>query len=147
MPADTDEGDLRVTDEIVIRRHELVERFDPSGGPGGQHANRTSTRVELSFDLGSSTSIPAEIKRRALERLADRFTDGVVTVTSADTRSQWRNRRIARTRLVDLLAGAVTAPPPPRRSTRPTTASRRQRLDQKRLRAEVKRLRRRPEAE
>jgi ribosome-associated protein len=147
MPADTDEGDLRVTDEIVIRRHELVERFDPSGGPGGQHANRTSTRVELSFDLGSSTSIPAEIKRRALERLADRFTDGVVTVTSADTRSQWRNRRIARTRLVDLLAGAVTAPPPPRRPTRPTTASRRQRLDQKRLRAEVKRLRRRPEAE
>jgi ribosome-associated protein len=147
MPADTDEGDLRVTDEIVIRRHELVERFDPSGGPGGQHANRTSTRVELSFDLGSSTSIPPEIKRRALERLADRFTDGVVTVTSADTRSQWRNRRIARTRLVDLLAAALTAPPPRRRPTRPTTASRRQRLNQKRLRAEVKRLRRRPEAE
>jgi ribosome-associated protein len=143
----TDEGDLRVTDEIVIRGHELVERFDPSGGPGGQHANRTSTRVELSFDLESSTSIPPEIKRRALERLADRFTDGVVTVTSADTRSQWRNRRIARTRLVDLLAAAVTAPPPPRRPTRPTAASRRQRLDQKRLRAEVKRLRRRPEAE
>ena len=131
----------------MIRRHELVERFDPSGGPGGQHANRPTPGWSChSTSVRAPRSLP-EVKRRALGRLADRFTDGVVTITSADTRSQWRNRRIARTRLVDLLADAITAPPPPRRPTRPTTASRRRRLDQKRLRAEVKRLRRRPEAE
>jgi ribosome-associated protein len=147
MPADGEEGDLRVSREIIIRRHELDERFDPSGGPGGQHANRSNTRVELSFDLGSSTSLPPEAKRRALRLLADRFPDGVVSITAADTRSQWRNRRIARARLADLLADAIAAPPPPRRPTRPTAASRRRRLDEKRMRAEVKRLRRRPDVE
>ncbi len=139
--------DLRVTDQIVIPRHELVERFDPSGGPGGQHANRSSTRVELSFDLGSSLSLPAEVRHRAVERLSDRFPDGVVMVTASDTRSQWRNRKIARVRLAELLGAALAPPAPPRRPTKPTPASRRQRLDEKRLRAEVKRLRRRPEPE
>ena len=141
------EDDLRVSDQIVIPDHELEERFDPSGGPGGQHANRSSTRVELSFDLRSSASLSSEVKSRAIRRLSERFPDGIVIVTASDTRSQWRNRKIARARLAELIAEAVAPPPPPRRPTRPTTASKRQRLDQKRLRAEVKRMRRRPEHE
>ena len=81
MPADTDEGDLRVADEIVIRRHELVERFDPSAVRGSTPARPAPGWSCHSTSGRAPQSLP-EIKRRALERLADRFTDGVVTVTS-----------------------------------------------------------------
>jgi len=134
--------DLRVGDRWVIPADELRWSFGPSGGPGGQHANRAHTRVEVRFDLAASAAFPDDVKRRIRERLgAD-----VVTVTVDDTRSQWQNRTIARRRLARLLEEAARRPPV-RKPTRPTRASRIRRREEKRRRAEKKRLRRPPEPE
>jgi ribosome-associated protein len=123
---------------------ELRWRFDPSGGPGGQHANRSSTRVELSWDIGDSPSIPDSLRQRALEQLGSRAPGGVITVSVDETRSQWRNRALARRRLAGLLVDAIAAPAPERRPTRPGAAARQRRLEAKRRRAERKHLRRPP---
>lgn len=136
--------DLRVSPEVLIPASELKWRFDPSGGPGGQHANKSSTRVELSFDVGESSVLGEDMRARILERLGQAAPDGVVAVQANDSRSQWRNRQIARRRLVDLLADAMRPPPPKRRRTRPTRASQERRLAEKRFRSQTKRLRRRP---
>ncbi len=136
--------DLRVTGAIVIPEHELRWRFDPSGGPGGQHANRSSTRVELSFDVSQSSAFPGELKNRVISQLGSKVVAGVVTVKIGESRSQWRNRQIARRRLAELLAEAAKPPPPRRRQTRPTRASQERRLADKRARSATKRLRRRP---
>jgi ribosome-associated protein len=132
--------DLRVTDDVVIPAAELEWRFDPSGGPGGQHANKSSTRVELSFDPASS----AALDDRQRQRIAASLPDGVVSVRVDESRSQWRNRQIARRRLAEIIAEALRPPPPRRRPTKPTRASRERRLAQKRNRSEKKRLRRPP---
>ena len=136
--------DLAVNPRVVIPAGELVWRFDPSGGPGGQHANRSSTRVSLSFDVARSPSVPDDLRTRALANLADQLEEGVLTVHSSETRSQWRNRQLARRNLAAMLAEAMRPPAPPRRRTKPTRASRERRLASKRARAETKRLRRRP---
>ena len=138
---------LHVDERITIPAAELHWRFDPSGGPGGQHANRASTRVELSFDLGSSPSVPTDLRDRMLQRLGNRAPDGVVSVTVDDSRSQWRNRVIARRRLADLLRDAGRPERRARRATRPSRAARQRRLDRKRRRGHLKRMRRRPEPE
>lgn len=136
--------DLRVTGAIVIPEHELKWRFDPSGGPGGQHANKSSTRVELSFDVAQSSALSAQLKSRMLSQLGAKAGDGVVTINVGESRSQWRNRQIARRKLSELLAEAAKPPPPQRRQTRPTRAARERRLADKRARSATKRLRRRP---
>jgi ribosome-associated protein len=133
--------DLRVNDNLVIPASELQWKFDTSGGPGGQHANKSSTRVELSFDAASSTALDD----RQRQRLADGFPNGVATVRVHESRSQWRNRQIARRRLAGVIAEALRPPPSQRRRTKPTRASRERRLAQKRSRAETKRLRRPPD--
>jgi ribosome-associated protein len=130
--------------DIRIPEGELDWSFDTSGGPGGQHANRSATRVTLKFDLGTSPSVPDEVRHRLLEALGPRAGDGVVSVTVDDSRSQWRNRAIARDRLGDLLDEALT-PRRRRRSTKPSRSARRRRLRAKRRRSETKRLRRRPD--
>jgi ribosome-associated protein len=137
---------LRVTNEIVIPASQLEWSFDPAGGPGGQHANRASTRAELRFDLGTSPSVPDGVRQRMLRRLGSRAPGGVVTVSVDESRSQWRNRSIARRRLASLLREALRTPRR-RIPTKPGRAARRRRLDQKRRRSEKKRLRRPPEAE
>lgn len=137
MPTDED---LRVGDRWVIPGDELRWSFGPAGGPGGQHANRAHTRVELRFDLARSTAFPDDVKARIRQRLG---TDEV-TVTVDQTRSQWRNRVIARRRLARRLLEASRRPPA-RRPTRPTRASRRRRRLEKQRRSDIKRLRRRPE--
>jgi ribosome-associated protein len=129
---------------LRIPAGELRWTFDTAGGPGGQHANRAATRAEVSFDLGASPSVPDDLKRRMLARLGSRARSGVVTVAADDTRSQWRNRALARKRLQRLLSEAVHRPRR-RIATLPSAASRRRRLQEKRRRAEVKRRRRRPE--
>ncbi len=139
--------DLRVTGSLSIPAAELHWRFDPSGGPGGQHANKASTRVELSFDVSESAAFDEPTRTRVLSGLGDRVRDGVVTVQVNESRSQWRNRQLARRRLADLIVEALRPPPAPRRPTRPTRASRQRRLDSKRRRSEIKRLRRRPDAD
>lgn len=128
----------------LIRSSELQWRFDPSGGPGGQHANRSSTRVELRFDIGASQAFPAEVRDRLLERLGERSPRGVLAVVVDESRSQWRNRLTARRRLAELLEQALDRPRP-RRPTAPTRAGRERRLAEKRRRSERKQTRRSPE--
>ncbi len=145
MPAVSD--DLTVGSGLVAPADELRWTFGPSGGPGGQHANRSNTRAELRFDLAGSPSIPDDLRPRMLAALEQRLVAGVVVVIVDESRSQWRNRQIARRRLADLLAAAARPPAPPRKRTRPGRAARERRLEAKRRRSETKRLRRRPDAE
>jgi ribosome-associated protein len=134
--------DLRVNSWLVIPAGELRERFSRSSGPGGQSVNTTDSRVELSFDVAHSPSLPARERSRALNRLAPRLADGVVTVAAETERSQLMNREAARARLAALLREAIAPPPPPRVATKPTRGARERRLADKRRRAQTKRDRR-----
>lgn len=129
---------IEVDDDLTIPEAELSWRFTPSGGPGGQHANRSSTRVELTWDLAASTVVQGGRRERLLTRLGPR-----VTVVADDERSQARNRDAASRRLAQRVREASVVPRS-RRPTRPTAGSRRRRLDGKRRRSQDKRLRRRP---
>ena len=132
---------------LTVPAGEMVEQFSHSSGPGGQGVNTADSRVQLSLDVGATTALDDAQRARALTRLASRLAGGTVLVVDAsESRSQWRNRQAARQRLGELLRWAVMPPAPPRRPTRPTRASRRRRLAAKRLRAEVKKGRRRPSA-
>lgn len=133
-----DHGVLRVSRGLAISLDELDWRFTPAGGPGGQHANRSSTRVEVRFDVAGSPSLGPRQRARLLERLGPQ-----VRVSAAEERSQWRNRQVALGRLAERLAdGLRTAPP--RRPTRPGPAAVARRLDDKARRAARKRDRARP---
>ncbi|RYU10988.1 alternative ribosome rescue aminoacyl-tRNA hydrolase ArfB [Nocardioides iriomotensis] len=129
---------------VVVPDDELRWRFSRSSGPGGQSVNTTDSRVELSYDVAGG-SLPRHLRERALDRLAERLVDGVLTVAASEYRSQHRNREAARARLADLLTEATAPPPPPRRATKPTRGSRERRLAGKKRRGETKALRRRPE--
>ena len=135
-------GPVRVTRSIVVPERELRWRFSRSSGPGGQSVNTTDSRVELSLDLRTTTALGPVQRSRALERLADRLVDGVLTVTASEHRSQLRNREAALERLADILAAAVARPPPRRRATRASRGARERRLADKKRRGETKRLRR-----
>jgi ribosome-associated protein len=134
--------DLRVNNWLVIPAGELRERFSRSSGPGGQSVNTTDSRVELSFDIARSPSLPEREKNRALARLAARLADGVITVAAEAERSQLMNREAARAQLAALLREATAPPPPPRVPTKPTRGARERRLADKRRRAQTKRDRR-----
>jgi len=120
-----------------IPESEIEERFETSGGPGGQHANRSETAVTLRFQVDAS-SLPDDVRDRLSRRLGPR-----VEVTASDTRSQWRNREIARDRLTEMLEQALVEPKQ-RRKTKPTRRARERRLSAKKARSELKRSRRRP---
>jgi len=124
-----------------VAADELEWRFTSSGGPGGQHANTSNTRVEVRFDVSASTSLGPRQRARLLARLGP-----VVTAVAADERSQARNRAQARERLRSRLAAGL-AVERPRRPTRPSPAARQRRVEAKRRRADTKRLRGRPEVE
>jgi ribosome-associated protein len=134
--------DLRVNNWLVIPDSELSERFSRSSGPGGQSVNTTDTRVELSFNVTRSPSLPDWARERAVARLGNRLTDGVVTVTASQQRSQLMNRQAARARLAEVLREAVAPPRRPRVPTKPGRTARERRLQDKRRRAETKRNRR-----
>ncbi|MGW1057519.1 alternative ribosome rescue aminoacyl-tRNA hydrolase ArfB [Micromonospora rubida] len=136
-----DDG-LRVTDRLVVPDAELRERFSRSSGPGGQGVNTTDSRVELSFDLAGSPSLPEPLRVRALERLAGRLVDGVLTVAASEHRAQLANREAARERMTALLREAVAPPPPPRRPTRPSRRAKERRLTDKKRQSQRKRDRR-----
>ena len=133
--------ELHVTRTCRIPLSELEWRFTGSGGPGGQHANTANTKVELRFDVEHSPSLGPRQRSRLLQRLGP-----VVRVVASDERSQTRNRELALTRLKRRLADALHVERP-RRPTAPSGAARRRRVESKRKRSDVKRLRRRPERE
>jgi ribosome-associated protein len=133
---------LRVTRSIVIPERELRWRFSRSSGPGGQSVNTADSRVELSLDVAKTSALGPIQRARALERLAGRLVDGMLTVTASEHRSQLRNREAALERLADILRAAVAPPPRKRRPTRPSRKAVERRLAEKRRRAQTKRLRR-----
>lgn len=135
-------SDLTVAPRLVIPAGELKERFSRSSGPGGQGVNTTDSRVELSFDVARSPSVPDDLRPRLLARLASRLTDGVLTIAASEHRAQLANREAARQRLVALLQNAAAPPAPKRRATKPTRGSKERRLADKKRRGEVKRGRR-----
>jgi ribosome-associated protein len=130
--------DIRVTRSLAIPRSEVELRFSRSSGPGGQHAQRSETRVEAVFDVDASATLSPAQKERVRERLGP-----VVRAVAQDERSQWRNRELALERIAEQLRDAVRVRRP-RRPTAPTAASRERRLDEKRRRAATKRLRQSP---
>lgn len=131
-----------MTDRLVVPAAELRERFSRSSGPGGQGVNTTDSRVELSFDLAGSPSVPPALRERALGRLAGRLVDGVLTVTASEHRAQLANREAARERMTALLREAVAPPPKPRRPTRPSRGAKERRLAEKKRQSQRKRDRR-----
>src|SRR5436853_7332477 len=143
MPGDEgDESDvLRVSRSCSIPVRELEWHFTASGGPGGQHANTSNTKVELRFDVLGSESLGPRQRARLLERLGP-----VVRVVVSDERSQLRNRQLALERLATRLAAALHVERR-RVATAPSSASKRRRLEHKRRRGELKRQRRPPPPE
>jgi ribosome-associated protein len=122
--------------EIESIRSEIAFRFSRSSGPGGQHAQKSSTRVEALFDVEDSSGLTDAERRRVLERIGP-----VVRAIAQDERSQLRNRELATDRIVEQLREAVKVRRK-RRPTKPTTASKERRLDEKKRRGQTKRLRR-----
>jgi len=135
-------GDLHVRGSVVIPESELRWRFSRSSGPGGQGVNTTDSRAELSFDVERSVALPPSLRARAVGRLGSRLVDGVLTIAASEYRSQLRNREAAERRLVDELVAAIAPPPRPRRPTRVSKAAVQRRIDAKKHRGQIKRLRR-----
>ena len=135
-------GPLRVTRSVEIPEKELRWRFSRSSGPGGQSVNTADSRVQLSLDVAKTTALGPTQRARALQRLADRLVDGVLTVTAQEERSQLRNREIALERLQGILAQAIAPPPRTRRPTKPSRRAVERRIAAKKRRAETKKLRR-----
>ena len=137
--AAADAGDgLRVTSTCVVRLDELEWRTTASGGPGGQHANTSDTRVEVRFDVAASPSLAPRQRQLLLDRLGP-----VVRATSSDSRSQARNRELALERLRAKLEAGLHVDPP-RKATKPRKAAKETRLGDKRHQARRKESRRRP---
>jgi ribosome-associated protein len=134
--------DLRVNDWLLIPAAELHERFSRSSGPGGQSVNTADSRVELSFDVDRSPTLPEWARARIADRLAKRLVGGVLTVAASEQRSQLANRQAARARLAALLRDGMAPPQRPRIPTRPARAANERRLEAKRNRASIKRTRR-----
>ncbi|HEX2189989.1 MAG TPA: alternative ribosome rescue aminoacyl-tRNA hydrolase ArfB [Longimicrobiaceae bacterium] len=134
-------GLLQVADDLWVPRAELDFRATRSGGPGGQHVNTSSTRVELTWDVAGSPSLTEEQRARVLDRLANRIDgEGTLRLAASEHRSQHQNREAAVARFVELVRAALHVPKP-RKKTRPTRASREVRLQSKKRRSETKRMR------
>ncbi|MEA2765952.1 MAG: ribosome-associated protein [Gemmatimonadaceae bacterium] len=132
---------LRVNDTFSIPRGELDVRVSRSSGAGGQHVNKTSSRVEIFWNVRGSRAPSENQRSRLLDRLASRLTtDGSVRIVASEMRSQTRNRDLAEEKLVDLVRRALVIPKK-RRPTRPTKASKEARLEGKKRRSHTKRER------
>lgn len=133
---------LRVNDRLAIPRAELGVRATRASGAGGQHVNKTSTRIELVWNVATSRVLSDDDRAQLLARLVSRLSDdGELRVVASDTRSQLQNRELAETRLADIVRRALVIPRV-RRKTRPSRAAREARLGDKRKLSEKKRARR-----
>lgn len=136
-----DPSTLRITGSVSVPRAELDYRASRSGGPGGQHVNTSSTRIELIWDAAGSPSLTDEQRERVLEKLGNRINaEGQLLLAESGSRSQHQNREVVTERFVQLLAEALHVPRP-RRKTKPPKAEREKRLKEKKQRSEVKRMR------
>jgi ribosome-associated protein len=139
---------IEVTPSISLMDDEVQARFVRASGPGGQHVNKTSTAVELRFDVRGSPSLPEGVRARLYKLAGSRLTqDGVIIVVAQSYRSQEMNRQDALERLLALIRKAAEPPPPPRKKTKPTYASKLRRLDGKTKRSGVKAMRGRPKGD
>lgn len=137
-----DEHALRVNDRLAIPRAELGVRATRASGAGGQHVNKTSTRVEITWNVASSASLGDSDRARIRTRLGSRLSDeGELRVVASDTRSQLQNRELAESRLADMVRRALVIPKA-RKKTRPSRAAKEARLSDKRRISEKKRVRR-----
>ena len=134
----TDSESIRVTRSVVVPRSEIELRTSRSSGPGGQHAQKSETRVEAVFDVEASNALSDAQKRRVVAKAGP-----VLRAIAQDERSQLRNKDLATERLVESLREALKVPRR-RVPTKPSAASRERRLEQKKRRSQVKRLRRQP---
>ena len=131
---------IQITDTIAINENELQEEFVRASGPGGQNVNKVSTAVQLRFDMQNS-SLPEEVRARLLRLAGKRVTtEGILIVAARRFRTQEHNRQDARDRLVALIRKAVEIPKA-RQQTKPSVASKKRRLDQKRRRSTIKKMR------
>ena len=138
------DGYLEITPELLLPVSELDYRATRSGGPGGQHVNTSSTRIELWWNVGTSPTPTAAQRALLLDRLAARLDgDGRLRIVASESRSQLRNREAATERLRDLVAAALVVAKP-RKRTRPSRAAKAARLEAKRRRSATKRERRHP---
>ena len=138
----TDDALLEIDDSLTIPRAELTYRATRSGGPGGQHVNTSSTRVELTWDVDASPSLSDEQRARIREKLANRISgEGVLLLAASEHRSQHQNREAVTERFVELVRRSLIVPKP-RKKSRPSRAAREARLHAKRRRSELKRSRR-----
>jgi ribosome-associated protein len=136
-----DDSGWRITPELSIPWDELEFRASRAGGPGGQHVNTSSTRIELHWNVVASKALTSAQRARLRDKLATRLSaGGSLRVVAASRRSQWRNREEALERLRELVARALVVPKR-RVKTRPTRASKEARLTGKKTRAGIKRLR------
>ena len=132
---------IAVTERIVIPEHEIIERAIRASGPGGQHVNKVSTAIELRFFIWASSVLPEALKQRLANKRDQRITAaGEVVIQAQRYRSQEQNREDARNRLAALVR-SVLEPPKPRLATKPTRASQRRRLENKRAHATLKQQR------
>lgn len=137
----TVDNSLYVNPSLSIPRDELDVRVSRSSGAGGQHVNKTSSRVEMFWNIPGSRALTDEQRTRLREKLASRLTtDGSVRVVASDTRSQSRNRELAEKRLAELIARSLIIPRK-RKPTKPTKAAKEARLEAKRLHSSKKRER------
>lgn len=137
----SDESVVQINDGLWIPRAELSYRASRSGGPGGQHVNTSSTRIELLWDVGATPSLSEEQRARVQERLANRInTEGVLLLASSEHRSQSQNKESVTARFAEMLAAALKVPKR-RKRTRMPRAAKEKRLQAKKERAQIKRMR------
>jgi len=136
---------IEVTPHIALSESELSWKAVRASGPGGQHVNKTSTAVELRFDVRSSPSLPEPVRARLYRLAGQRLTqDGVLVLLAQGSRSQEMNKAEALERLLALIRQAAKPPPPPRKKTKPTLASKKRRLEGKARRSGIKAMRGKP---
>lgn len=132
---------IRITPNIAIEEKEIREEFTRSSGPGGQNVNKVATAVQLRFDAGNSPSLPEPVKERLIKLAGKRMTsENILIIEARRYRSQEKNRKDARERLIKLIRKAAQQPKPRRKTSRPAAAKKR-RLEEKRKRSEIKQTR------